>query len=248
MVMTCLSAVEGSRNLPPGPRRAGCMGLLTLLTTLAVAPGCANNSNDLLMPGVSDQAPTAAHRVTVAASSTAELWEHTASIASFSKVDDRELPSRGHNPPYWSGTVRVNPALEAAYRELGPTAVIPPGAIAVETHTNTQGGTQPHFAMVKREPGFDPQGGDWEYAIVDAEGHIQNRGVLPLCARCHADAPTDHLFGPRLSSRRHVGAAVPPGGEAAIGQDDDEALSPAEDERAGKPGSPPRKHGKRRKK
>jgi hypothetical protein len=49
--------------------------------------------------------------------------------------------------------------------------------------------------MVKRPAGYDPTGGDWEYLVLDATGRIEQRGRLALCARCHADAPHDHLFG-----------------------------------------------------
>jgi hypothetical protein len=52
-----------------------------------------------------------------------------------------------------------------------------------------------YFAMIKRPPGYDPGGGDWEYLVVTPAGRVEQRGILPLCARCHADAPHDHLFG-----------------------------------------------------
>ena len=31
--------------------------------------------------------------------------------------------------------------------------------------------------------------------LIDPAGHVEQRGRLSLCARCHADAPHDHLFG-----------------------------------------------------
>ena len=49
--------------------------------------------------------------------------------------------------------------------------------------------------MVKRAPGFYPEGGDWEYLIVDPNGSIERRGKLPLCARCHAESPHNFIFG-----------------------------------------------------
>jgi hypothetical protein len=84
----------------------------------------------------------------------------------------------------------------AAYPALGPLRPIPAGATLVERlllrGTPELAAT---FAMVKRAPGYDPPGGDWEYLVLDAAGRIEQRGRLPLCARCHADAPHDHLFG-----------------------------------------------------
>ena len=52
----------------------------------------------------------------------------------------------------------------------------------------------PIFAMVKRDPGFFPEGGDWEYVVTDSEGWIEDRGALALCARCHAEAKADWVF------------------------------------------------------
>jgi hypothetical protein len=49
--------------------------------------------------------------------------------------------------------------------------------------------------MVKHPPGFDPEGGDWEYLIVEPSGSIVRRGKIPLCARCHAEAPHNFIFG-----------------------------------------------------
>jgi hypothetical protein len=84
----------------------------------------------------------------------------------------------------------------AAYPALGPLRLIPPGATLVE-RLYPRGSPDPtaYFAMVKRPAGYDPAGGDWEYLVLEATGRIEQRGPLPLCARCHADAPHDHLFG-----------------------------------------------------
>ena len=84
----------------------------------------------------------------------------------------------------------------AAYPALGPLRPIPSGATVVERlFPRSAPEVAAYFAMVKRPPGYDPAGGDWEYLVLDAAGQLQQRGRLPLCARCHADAPHDHLFG-----------------------------------------------------
>lgn len=84
-----------------------------------------------------------------------------------------------------------------AYPPLGPQGALPPGAVLVEAHYRA-GSAEPVvlFAMAKQPPGFDPEGGDWEYLIIEPGGLVNERGRLPLCARCHAEAPHDHLFGP----------------------------------------------------
>lgn len=240
MVMTALRAVDPQRD----HRRSFSAPIAAALASLLIA-GCAGRGDELRNPGVSDRAPEAPSRPKKTQTPADETWEHASDLSTFKLVDDRILPSRGHNPPFWSGTVRVNDALAGAYFDLGPSSQISAGAVAVESHQGAQGGATPHFVMTKREPGFDPQGGDWEYLIVDTDGRVQSRGVLPLCARCHADAPHDHLFGPRLSSRRHVGASAPSNGEPAIGADPDGALAPPDDAPASKPGAGPKLKPKR---
>jgi hypothetical protein len=93
------------------------------------------------------------------------------------------------------GEVRVNPAASGyPDRDLGRG--LPPGAIVAELHYPS-GHAEPDsiFAMTKRPPGYDPGGGDWEYLILTPAGRVAERGRLPLCKRCHAEAPYDHLFG-----------------------------------------------------
>jgi hypothetical protein len=91
------------------------------------------------------------------------------------------------------GEVLVNEAA-LAYPALGPQRGLPPGAMLLERHLS-QGSKAAvvYFGMVKRAPGFDPTGGDWEYVVVSPEGQIASQGRL--CSRCHAEAPHDHLFG-----------------------------------------------------
>jgi hypothetical protein len=84
----------------------------------------------------------------------------------------------------------------SGYPLHGPASVAPPGATLVD-RLFPAGGTQPstYLVMIKQPPGYDSVGGDWEYLVVTPDGHVEERGPLPLCARCHAEAPHDHLFG-----------------------------------------------------
>jgi hypothetical protein len=49
--------------------------------------------------------------------------------------------------------------------------------------------------MIKREPGYYPEGGDWEYFTLDGElTKVTSRGKLESCAACHRDfAAWDHV-------------------------------------------------------
>jgi hypothetical protein len=92
-------------------------------------------------------------------------------------------------------TLRTNEA-GAGYGKRG-RGPMPEGAIVVESLSAEPGSIAlTHYIMRKREPGFFAAGGDWEYAVVDRDGSVQAEGKLTLCARCHAEAPRDHLFEP----------------------------------------------------
>lgn len=169
---------------------------------------CASQPDDLRHPGVSDRPrEVPSPRAAASAEASSEPWEHASKLPALISIDDRVLPSRGHNPPFWSGHVKVNGALDATYRALGPESHVAVGAIAVEEHRDSEGKPGPTYAMVKRDAGFDVQGGDWEYLVLDGAGRVEQRGVIPLCARCHADAPVDRLFGPRVATRKKLGNA-----------------------------------------
>ena len=49
--------------------------------------------------------------------------------------------------------------------------------------------------MVKRDPGFDPDGGDWEYFYFEQPSEVE-RGRIASCVQCHRGAAaTDYVFG-----------------------------------------------------
>lgn len=88
--------------------------------------------------------------------------------------------------------VLVNEAA-TGYPELGPSRQPPVGAMFVEAlYVPNRVDVATYFVMVKRA---SPTGSEWEYAVVSNTGMIERRGALTLCARCHAEAPHDHLFG-----------------------------------------------------
>jgi len=50
--------------------------------------------------------------------------------------------------------------------------------------------------MIKREKGFNPLTGDWEFMVVDGSGtKVESRGKLESCQGCHLARPdTDYVF------------------------------------------------------
>jgi hypothetical protein len=109
----------------------------------------------------------------------------------------RDTAARAHDPhAEYAIVVRVSPHAAAAYREGRP---LPAGAVVVKekyADAAALGPMQAYALMTRRAAGFDPRGGDWEYAYValGAEPRV-TRGRLAECAGCHASARgTDFLF------------------------------------------------------
>jgi hypothetical protein len=205
----------------------------SLGAALALALLAACRSTELGMVGVSDRPPVARRtRPASSAVPAVSSWATPQTFAALAAVDERPQPSLGHNPPSWAGLVHVSPGLESAYQTLGSAREPwPEGAIVAERHNAADGSPGPTYAMRKLGAGLHPDAGDWAYAVLSSDGTPQNVGDLSFCARCHADAPHNFLFGPRTEARRRLhgapagqGTAPQPGVSSA-----DEALSPPED-------------------
>jgi hypothetical protein len=93
-------------------------------------------------------------------------------------------------------TVYVNDAgRRAMLEELRPR--FPAGSLVVKEKLTARDSSEPELltAMYKREAGYDPEGGDWEYLVLDGRGReVKARGKLESCRACHqAVAATDFV-------------------------------------------------------
>jgi hypothetical protein len=99
--------------------------------------------------------------------------------------------SRGHGDGSYMIDIRISPESLDAVRTLVLGRTVPIGTGAVAFHF--RGGStavESIFAMNKRaEAG-------WDYLVADSNGNVISEGSLPLCTRCHADAPADSVFVP----------------------------------------------------
>jgi hypothetical protein len=93
-------------------------------------------------------------------------------------------------------TVYVNEVGRHAMMEER-TPHFPQGSVIVKEKLTTSKSTTPELltVMVKRERGYNPESGDWEYMVVDGKGlTIQERGKLANCQSCHLmDKNTDYV-------------------------------------------------------
>jgi hypothetical protein len=85
-------------------------------------------------------------------------------------------------------TVYVNElGTKAMMREKDPH--FPQGSVIVKEKLPGKESTSPELltVMIKREAGFNPENGDWEYMSLNGSGtEVQVRGRLEKCQACHA--------------------------------------------------------------
>ena len=119
-----------------------------------------------------------------------EFWTEFAESQSWPSSTENWFLSKGHYGGTSEGLVRVSPAALAAYRQLTLGAKLEAGTTLVMLHRSRATGKPGPIHVMRR----DEQ--RWEYWLLQPTGAIDTHGELPLCARCHADAPADSVFGP----------------------------------------------------
>lgn len=112
----------------------------------------------------------------------------------FRKLNASRFVSVGHAPGRWDVDVYANDV--AATAVAASSRKMPVGAVFVEEHFERadDGARGPVMMMTKREPGYAPEHGDWQWTVVGAGGQVAFDGVVESCAGCHDDAPADGFF------------------------------------------------------
>jgi len=104
-------------------------------------------------------------------------------------------PGSPHGPDKYI-TVYVNEIGRHAMMEE-KTPQFPQGSVIVKEKLTTAKSATPEMltVMVKREAGYNPDSGDWEYMVFDGSGKtVQARGKLENCQACHRmDQDTDYV-------------------------------------------------------
>lgn len=90
-------------------------------------------------------------------------------------------------------------ANETALQEINKTAPsFAAGSIIVREKLLQESDATPAAVtlMVKREKGFSPKTGDWEFFVLDGTlGKVEKRETAGACAKCHTQAEkTDWVF------------------------------------------------------
>jgi hypothetical protein len=99
------------------------------------------------------------------------------------------IPGRREGSPHLHKYVSVfvnSVGKEAMMKMARP--MYPVGSMIVKEKLASADSTKPELltAMIKREAGYNPESGDWEYLVLDgAASEIVERGKLTRCSGCH---------------------------------------------------------------
>ena len=99
------------------------------------------------------------------------------------------VPGRTEDSPHTHKyiSVFVNPTgLAAMMTQRSPR--FPPGSMIVKEKLGSKDSQMPEVltAMLKHEPGYNQESGDWEYLVLNGAGsRIEGRGKLANCQGCH---------------------------------------------------------------
>jgi hypothetical protein len=111
-----------------------------------------------------------------------------------------DAPTNPHRHKYL--TVYVNDTGRKAMLEQKNPA-FPQGSVIVKEKLSEKSSQTPELltVMIKRDKGFNPANGDWEYMVVDGTGtNVSAQGKLENCQSCHSAKPgTDYVFRTYLS-------------------------------------------------
>ncbi len=113
---------------------------------------------------------------------------------SFTKANRARFMSRGHLEDRFAVDVYVNAAAARVWRS--DTSAILPGAMLVKEQFDPSPADRPAgiLAMEKREPGYDPENGDWRWIVVGAKGDVVKDGKIEQCSSCHRESKHDFVF------------------------------------------------------
>ena len=112
------------------------------------------------------------------------VWEGYSEVLRSPALTPTPFISRGHQPEQ-PVDLRVNDVARGSYAALVTDTVFPNGSLLAElSHTASGNG----YVMRK-------SAGVWSYFELDAQGTVLASGTPPLCVGCHAQAPSDSVFG-----------------------------------------------------
>jgi hypothetical protein len=117
----------------------------------------------------------------------ARQWEAWSAVSSWPSATADPIEGQGHFAGRYRLDVRVDPQSRQPYARWVAGASLAPGATLAVIHRSPDGAAGPVYAMQKSGTGT------WEFLVATPGGALLPSS--PLCHRCHAEAPSDFVFG-----------------------------------------------------
>ena len=99
------------------------------------------------------------------------------------------------------GFVYANALAREGFAKDGAGAKFPVGSVIVREKLSSEADVLPQLVavMIKRAPGFNPSGGDWEFFIADGKlTKVRERQKTGSCLNCHSSqAERDFVHPPK---------------------------------------------------
>ncbi len=115
------------------------------------------------------------------------------------------MPTKGETISNLHTGPHDNRRINVYVNEIGKEAmtkmknpIYPEGSIIVKEKLpiiDTIAGAELYTIMIKREKGFSPDYGDWEFGVIDGDLKESQQGILESCVKCHKAIPEmDYVF------------------------------------------------------
>ena len=155
-------------------------------------PVAASNTTESLISGYRQWAKVNPHPL--------EMFKTVAELCAAPTLRNRadSAKPQADNPHFRKFiTVYVNPTGRAAMLKQ-KTPHFPVGSVIVKEKLAEETSKDPELltVMVKREAGYNPASGDWEYLVMDGKGEkVTAQGKLESCNACHTGVKdNDYIF------------------------------------------------------
>ena len=111
---------------------------------------------------------------------------------SYTKINDSRVKSNQH------GGIFVNTLINKTGIDSFRNKKYPytEGSTVIKEGFDTETSDLSKIYVMKKIKGYDPQNGDWLYAMTDPSGKVQMSGKIQMCISCHvARKDKDYVFG-----------------------------------------------------
>ena len=148
--------------------------MLPLLLCWVLSAGCAKPAETALAPLVKDEinAEKLWQRITVESP-----YERYAFLPGHEELRPGQAPHGKYHEVY----------VNSVYRQALPIKerVAPEGSIVVKKNFNAEK-KHTNFTIMAKVRGFDPENGDWFWAMYEAGGKVRGSGKMKGCLDCHS--------------------------------------------------------------